>query len=301
MLKSNRNLLFALFVIFVMTITGCTHEDQSGEENQADEQSFKITIEFQELIEDNAKPAQLYGFIDEQLEEIPREVFTNLLLTVEDQLSAQMEDFSQVLEDDEVQLKLEEISNENTFEIEEIQDEALRKELTKIIQNGYKIELLKGIYSVKIDYSQMEKYKPNVTEEMSEYMNIQAKESSQLYEKDLTLTIPWEELSSRLAQTEKFLTSYPESVRASIVERMYLNYLIPYLQGLPNSPAYDIETKQFNQELIDSYTQWIETYPDSRTTLIIKEYLHNLEETNYKYSNEVATSLDKLLEQNLTE
>ncbi|MFS1513545.1 hypothetical protein VQL36_14040 [Chengkuizengella sp. SCS-71B] len=304
MLKNNKHLLFILIVIILMIITGCTNEDQtnqSDEKNQADEQSFKITMEFQELIEHNAKPAQLYEFINEQLEDVPKEVITNLLLALEDQLTAQIKDFSQVLEDDEVQLKLEELSKENNFEINEIQEEALKEQLAEIVENGYKMELLKGTYKVKIDYSQMEIYKTDVTEEMSEYITIQAKESSQLYEKDLMLTISWEELSDRLAHTEKFLSSYPESVRANIIERIYLNYLIPYLQGLPNTPAYDVESKQFNQELIDSYTQWIESYPDSRTTLIIREHLQNLKEANYLYTNEIAKSLDKLLEQSLTQ
>ncbi|NDI33745.1 hypothetical protein [Chengkuizengella sediminis] len=304
MLKSIKNLLYILLVIIFITVIGCTNEDLTDQpvgENQTDEQSFKITVEFQELIEDNTKPGQLYEFIDEQLDNISKDVLTNLLIGIEDQLSAQFEDFSQVLQGDEVQLTLEEIFNENTFEIEEIQDETLKEELSEIVQNGYKIELLKGFYSIKIDYTQMEKYKVNVTEEMSEYITIQAKESSELYEEDLMLTITWDELSDRLAHTEKFLSSYPESVRANVVERMYLNYLIPYLQGLPNSPAYDIESKKFNQELIDNYTQWIETYPDSRTTLIIKEYLQNLDDANYLYTSEVAKSLDKLLEQHLTQ
>ncbi|MDP5273073.1 hypothetical protein [Chengkuizengella axinellae] len=302
-----RNFLFIILVCTLITVTGCTNMGEANESaqnnnnEQVDEQSQIRTAEFEKLIENNSKPMELYQYIDEHLEELSKNDLSKILIQLEDQMLLQLANYNDELKNTDIQSYINEIFDEDhQLMIEEVQDESIKEMLSEIQGNGYQIKGSKETFILKIDYTLMEKYIGKTNNEISDYIAIKALESKQGYEENFTLTISWDELSNRVALSELFINSYPESIRSDAIERIYLNYLIPYLKGLPNTTVYNPDSNQYNQQLLDNYLSYIDKYPETRTSQILNDYMIKLEESDYIYTQEVEQYLDTILMQYLS-
>ncbi|WP_157452848.1 hypothetical protein [Brevibacillus sp. SKDU10] len=70
-------------------------------------------------------------------------------------------------------------------------------------------------------------------------MALKAIESQQPFTDGQRLRLSCHELSLRVISAERFLQTYPTSPKRNTVYPMYRAYLLCYIKGMPQSPAYD--------------------------------------------------------------
>jgi hypothetical protein len=139
----------------------------------------------------------------------------------------------------------------------------------------------------------LKKYSDNISPEYMEYVNVMTRESNEIFSRDAGLMISWDELAFRLINCEKFLTGYPaETVRKKVVGDLYMYYLVSYLIGQNNTPAYSYENNKVNPEVLDSYAKLISEYPDYKTTDLIKSWQEVLAGTGNTVNDSVLESVD---------
>lgn len=93
----------------------------------------------------------------------------------------------------------------------------------------------------------------------------------------------WGELSKNVANLEY----------EKYVEDEYYSNLSLLFCGLDNTPSFDWDTHEFNKEILDSMTRFIEDHPNSRTTIDFKQFIELLNKENYKQTKNIDVYFKK--------
>lgn len=110
---------------------------------------------------------------------------------------------------------------------------------------------------------------------------------------DLALMIAWDQLSDRIIKWEVYLAKYPQSSLKDDVEssiRLYFN-IYTTGGGLENTPAYRLGTLTDTVKV--SYERFIEHYPESKFTGLIKDYYAILRLHDFSLSPEIIEFLQQ--------
>ncbi len=161
--------------------------------------------------------------------------------------------------------------------IKDIQDENLRNVVTKLINSKYKLVNIEGNYYPLVDYEKMKQYNDYISDEMKEYIAIKAMDSNEPVAIDAGLKISYDELASRIIQTEKYIEKYSQGQRHEEMLGVYKSKLAIYLGGLDNTPISDPQSKKVYDEVLESYRK-TSKIKDSTTAFIINKYIGVIEE-----------------------
>ena len=72
-------------------------------------------------------------------------------------------------------------------------------------------------------------------------------ESENPFTVDAGLNVSWDEVYKRAVKSEKYLQSYPKSVKYKEIKQWYGWYAAAYIYGLDNSPACVVDTTFLNE------------------------------------------------------
>lgn len=162
-----------------------------------------------------------------------------------------------------------------------IQDEAVRKLVQTALNGGYKLEMVEGSIYPIVDYSYQKGYSKHLSEQMKAFVELQAVESDKVPAKDGGLIISWDELAERALLAEAFMTKYKDSPESGAVQNKFVNsYLMMYINGLVNTPIYDLETFKLLDEAKASYQKTVAEAPQSVTGRITARFLDVLASTD---------------------
>ena len=265
--------------------------ESSGQAAEITEQE-KIIAGFNKLFEENAMPDELIKYIDDNLSNTMPSTMTVLLDKLEHVQKAYIEIATQYLFEGDGQQKLiNAFENEDEFtkdNIDKITDENLKSDILKILDGGYRFINLEGCYYPIIDFEYLKKYSGYIDKEYSDYINIRAEESNEVYARDAGLMISWDELAARMINAEKYISAYKNETHRRIeTGNLMLLYFASYLYGQNNTPTRDWTTNTVFEEVIQSYNKTISDNIESEAAKIIKNYLEELKNTNYTFTDEI--------------
>ncbi|MDU1891464.1 MAG: hypothetical protein E6767_12315 [Dysgonomonas sp.] len=137
-------------------------------------------------------------------------------------------------------------------------------------------------------------FKPYITEETSEYISILAGQDGVTH-MDAGMVVPLEVLYKRCIEWEVFLSKYPETKhKKDIIQQygIYMGYIM--FCTADNTLAFDRETKKLNSWVLESVNELLSMNTDSHANFIIKEYMKELQNNDYIYSEEIENKIMSL-------
>lgn len=288
-------------------------QDSSNDSNQKElVDSDKNILEVQrQYISEKKNPLELKEWMDRVIEELSLEAAAAMLATYEEYLQDFMpyytdklaaEGYQRILVDEYMKIinssQFNGKSNMTTIEKGnfDIADAELRSLLDEIYEIGYTLHTAEGQFFPVIDYTYFTQYKDKVSDELYEYFAAMSLESKQPFASDAALVITWDELAYRINIHENYLDKYPNSIRKDEIQRYLLYYMQAYLLGLDNTSVFDYKSNKFREDLLESYQNSLEAYPDTELAEILSEYIKILEKNNYKQTDAVEAYQTELRE-----
>ncbi len=124
------------------------------------------------------------------------------------------------------------------------------------------------LYLNLVDYSRLIQYQPYLSDEYANYLTLYYNEYQS---PDLNSSPPIENVSALLKKAslvENHLLNYKEGKTEQPMYELYVRYL--YAALMNNGNPLSLE---FNTEILDNYTMFVEEYSDSHTAEFVKSYL----------------------------
>jgi len=137
-------------------------------------------------------------------------------------------------------------------------------------------------------------FKDFVTNETADYIKILS-DQDYLIVADAGLVVPTDSLYNNSIAWEKYLEKYPESKHkeAAIYNYgIYMNLIM--FSNLDNTPTFDYQTKKIYDNLLEDIKRLASRGHDSKTDYILKEYLKELEKTDFVYTEELENKIMSL-------
>ena len=315
----NTKKVFSYIIILglmALTFTACFNDDKVDKDDKApvedpvavedpqdkdeiskEEREKEIMEEFRKVSETYPGPDALIKLIDENIDEISSEGADEMIDTLEMKLEkndAVYQGMISELDEDNELMSIDggesEFRREN---IDKIKNEKLKKEVAYLYENKYKLINLEGEFYRTIDYSELEKYKPYISEDFKKYIEVKSLESEDRSMADGALLITFDELADRIIKTEDYLEAAPEGKRKEDILRDYEYKLMAYLKGLPNTPIMDYESKKIKEEVMKSYKSV--AGKDYEISKIADSYIKTIEEKDMKIDESVLEQADEAI------
>ncbi|WZL72562.1 hypothetical protein QBE52_16070 [Clostridiaceae bacterium 35-E11] len=302
--------IFIAVMIGAMLLSGCATSDEkktgaNPNENKEGmstvDASDKIMTEYDDLLKQDVKPAEVVHFVDNSIEKVSIEAA--------DEMIRGLEAFQKPYEEKYMNAFFEEGMEERLIQalgyafeksaLNEVKDEEVKALLTEVLDGGYKLVNLEGMYYPMMDYSIYKKYAGYLSEAMKDYIDLMAMESDKLMARDAGLSISWDELAERALKVEAFLVTYPNTPMEKTVVQRYKSYLGTYMTGLDNTPIFDwnayIQSNIYkvSEEILDKYHKTIDANKNTITAKTMEKYIELLEKNDFQLPYEKESELQK--------
>lgn len=169
--------------------------------------------------------------------------------------------------------------------IDRTKDNDLKKLLDETKAAGYRVETAEGMFFPIINYEFYKKYKPYLTLDLKEYVDIMAIESDKVPAKDAALVIGFDEVLRRAQIQGEFINRFKDSLKQNDVKELYKKYLIFSLFGCNNTPLFSYDTKLMSEKTRTQYKEFINKNQGNSFTEIIKGFMDVVEKSNYKLTD----------------
>ena len=128
---------------------------------------------------------------------------------------------------------------------------------------------------------------PLVNSISAEFINLYSNEIDNECCDDAAINISEEELVNRVYKWGELSKKVTELEYKKHVEDAFYSNLNLLFIGVDNTPAFDWETKKFNNDLIDLMNRIIEENPTSRAAIEFKQYIEILRSENFENTQKV--------------
>lgn len=292
-MKRTRYIIMTLVIsILILSLMGCKKKDTDIEDQNINKED-NVEIESKDESTGEDMMAEL-----KKLDELINNKLTDKAIEFVDE---KIKEYSSI-EGDEMVLKLQEmleknIAKDNLFKdyegelmdiageelffprdkVGDIKDEKLREAIGNTFKNKYKLINMEGQFYPIVDYEEFKSYKDYVSKEIGDYIDIRATMSNEPMAMDGALTITYDQLGNRILKVEEYLKRYFQGKRYEEVLGFYEDWLWLYLNGAPNTPIADGNTKTIYKDVFESYKKVANT-ADSTTAFVVNKYLNKIEE-----------------------
>jgi hypothetical protein len=140
----------------------------------------------------------------------------------------------------------------------------------------------------------LKKLGPLLTHGMRNFLEMEVDEQRTPAADDAALVIPLDEMTRRIQWTERYLATHPESVVSDVVESKYRWYLAAYMDGLPNTPAFDWHTDELDSAWRESLQNYVTDHPGTESADLVSRYMRLLEASRFKRSAAIEAFLSEL-------
>lgn len=296
-------------VCIVILLTGCSNSKILYENivniqhnsnivsNEYSQEQEKIMKEFNKLINTkDISEQEIIKFVDHNIKNASSNNASKLVLGIEEIQSKNYEKRINSFFTGNIQTKMAKaFVNKNSInvldtmkDLDNVNDDDLKKYLSEILECGYKIITTEGQYYPIQNYEYLKKYNYYITDDIKEYINIKALDSTQPSTSDAAIIISWDEVFERALKSEFFLKKYPSSIKSKDIKQQYLFYAATYLYGTNNSPSFDYINNKLPKDILESYIKVSSDKSiESDLVIIVKNYLDILKKHNYKLTEEV--------------
>ncbi|WP_410771666.1 hypothetical protein [Fontibacillus sp. BL9] len=274
---------------------GKTPDNGSAGEVTESEQD-QLVAEFDALLQQEGnKLPEAFDFIEKHADSLTPERVSHLLLSVEDAQIAALGSLADRFYEANTQeqiAKLFEVGDSLDELIGKATDEKLKALLTETKNSGYQLDPTEGMFNPDPDYSVTAAYAGKATVDVTDYMQLKAKESAERSLRDAALVIGWDELLTRALSAESFTKQYPDSKRIKEVESMLTNYTTTVFYGANNTPLFGYDSKQMDPEAQKAYESALKGADSEASPLLddLKVFMDAAAKNKYK----LTESLEQL-------
>jgi hypothetical protein len=255
-----------------------------------------IVADFNKMTEgmvDSTKIVDASSYLQENIKRVSEDTGTGMLIRYEAYLDRYIKENPE--KGFLTQLVLFYDKETKTFNEEKIKNSELKAYLEAIEAGGLKIAEYEGSLVLRIDYGKLlEQYGSYVSEAIVELYRLTETVTNEPITEDATLKLSYEALLERALEAETILKNYPgdETVKADAMW-IYTSHLNALLMGATNSPIFDYKTQAFSSQAMDAHISFMQKYPDTILTWVLKEYYTYLTSTSFTldYSDKTASKV----------
>lgn len=164
------------------------------------------------------------------------------------------------------------------------------KEFEDSVQNiGFYVAMSEGMIFLEKDPQFLEKFSKYLSARMNMFRIQYSKEIQYPLAEDGGIIISTDEHIKRMLFWEKFANDYNDFELPDYANDQFEMYLFYLMLGMDNTPIHDwSDSLHIRPEVIATYKQIIEEYPNSRATAYLKDYMNYLKRKNFKYDRSFA-------------
>lgn len=133
-----------------------------------------------------------------------------------------------------------------------IKDPSLRSLLVELRDSGYRLHTAEGVVFPIVDYKTLVPYKPYISKDIQDYIDIMVVESEKVAVSDAALVIPWSEVIRRGLAQEAFIKDHPNSNRTKDVKQMLKFNEISLFYGYNNTPLFQYTSNAVDPEALEA-------------------------------------------------
>lgn len=292
----NRKSIFIVFMSMILVLSLAGYKKKNPEKadpsknpteavnNSSDTEKDKAAImkEFDSALKTNDL-SKIVKFVDDNIEGLSQiegdRMVLDLETALEESLNAIMDNIFEIDSNGELMS----IAGTELFfpedKVKDIKNDELKKQITQLLENKYKLINLEGNFYPITDYEKLKKYNNYVSNEVKEYIEIKAMDSNTPVVIDAGLQISYDDLASRIVKTENYIQQYSGVKRYEEVLRLYRGKLALYLDGVDNTPISDNTTNKIHNDILESYKKTA-NIKDSVTAHIVNKYINVIEEND---------------------
>ncbi len=282
------------------TTVETTAAETTAVETQAEttaDLSKEVQKQFSALDKSVESIANIFAFIDNNIKDASPELASEMVYTVMKLCEEYKFDFTDKFSDPAVQeaiisllpslekIDLNTLAGSDNQKVKELAKEAIDKK--------YKLMAVEGFIMPLVDYSAYDSYRPYLTQEMNDYIDIKLDESERPSVMDAGIVIPVEDFVKRIIKSMDYVTKYPDSPRADEVRQFNNGRIYMYLSGIDNNPVFDLNNKILPDRLTE-YQDILAKYGDTEFGKILGDYLDLLSQENYTRTQKVDDFLNNL-------
>jgi hypothetical protein len=117
---------------------------------------------------------------------------------------------------------------------------------------------------------------------MREFLRLEVLEQSKPVGNDASIVVTWDQISERLAATDRLLTANPDIVTHRELADNYRRYLGLYLAGNDNMTTFQRRTRVLDPDVRHSYDRYLAEHASTRSAQVVREFLALLVTTGYR-------------------
>ncbi|HEY9059886.1 MAG TPA: hypothetical protein VIO64_05180 [Pseudobacteroides sp.] len=262
---------------------------RSSGENQGKngQDKNKIMSDFKGIIAKSSSISDVAKFVDGNIEFVSTSDAVLMAIEFEKAQKAYLPKLEEKYYKGDIQVKFgKEYSKDfDINKIYETKDSVLKKLLDETKAGGYRVETAEGMFFPTINYEFYKKYKPYLTLDLKEYVDIMATESNKVPAKDAALVIGFDEVLRRAQVQGEFINRFKDSAKQNDVKELYKKYVIFSLFGCNNTPLFSYDTKMMAEKTRAVYKEFAASNPGDSFAEVIKGFMDVVERSNYKLTD----------------
>ena len=276
--------------------TSETKVQQTAETTSADK-SAEIEDNFNSLDKSKANIKEVFNFIDANIIDASPGLASEMIYSVLKLCEEYKFDFTDKFTDPAIQEAiysiLPSLENIDLELLMQSNNQGVKDIAQEVIDKKYKLFAVEGFIMPLVDYKAYDGYRPFLTEEMNDYIDIKLDESERPSVMDAGIVIPVNDFVQRIIKSMDYVTNYPGSPRVEEVGQFNRGRIYVYFSGIDNNPVFDSDLKILPDKLTefeDIYT----IYRDTDFGTLLGSYLDVLALENYTRTQNVENFLNNI-------
>ena len=224
----------------------------------------------------------LSEFLDDKVDDVDKEVAEHMVGIYRDYLydyilaqkeKTRLSEMEVYLDSDTGQIDEDKIKNSSHGEYYE-----------KIRNAGLMLFKCEGGLTLKIDYGQLiERFGRFIPESMVQFYELEKNIAEKPATVNASLVISWQELLERAFIAEQIIAAHPDDhVINEDIRWLYKNYLGIILMGTTNTPIFDYVSKDFSQEALAAYRDFMKKEPGAVLSWVLGKYIEYLQGIGFR-------------------
>lgn len=314
MKKRRRIFLVLMSIALVLGLAGCKKKNPDktdpsknpegvvDDSSEAEKDKAEIMKEFDSVLKTDDL-SKILGFIDDNIGSLSQIEGDRMVMDLEASLEESLNSTMDSIFKADPNGELINIGGLELFfpeeKVKDIENEELRNQVTKLLENKYKLINIEGSFYPIIDYEKLKEYNNYVSDEIKEYIEIKAIDSNSPVVIDAGLLISYDELISRIIKTETYIQKYSGGPKHEEILSLYRSKLAFYLGGVDNTPISDPNTNKIYDSIFESYKK-TSNIKDSVTAYVVNKYINTIEENDFIINKAVQDEVVSLVNEALS-
>lgn len=167
------------------------------DEQAGADQAAKVSTEYNALLQNDGKLSEAISYLQEHINEVPKEQATQMLLSLED---VQIQATPALEERYYAEDILQELGNNDAYTrslediISQLPDGKLKDLLSETQDNGYFLYSVEGMFFPVIDYEIYTQYEDKINKDIAAYIKLKARDTKAPALRDAAIAVSLEEL-----------------------------------------------------------------------------------------------------------